>query len=58
MPGFVSGFWMDAGAGKGHSVVVFESEAAARAMAGGVASNAPTPVTVERVEVYEVIAHA
>lgn len=58
MPGFVAGFWMEAGAGKGHSVVVFESEGAARAMAERVPSNVPSPVTVEHVEVHEVVAHA
>lgn len=57
-PGFVSGFWMEAGEGKGHSVVVFESEDAAKAVAERVRSEVPPVVTVESVEVREVVAHA
>ena len=33
VPGFVSGVWMEYGEGTGHSVVVFEGEDAANAMA-------------------------
>lgn len=58
MPGFVAGFWMEAGAGKGHSVVVFESEAVAKEMAERVPSNLPSSVTVEHVEVRRVVARA
>jgi len=57
-PGFVSGFWMDYAEGKGHSVAVFESEAAARAMLERLPANAPKAVTVENVQVCEVVAHA
>ena len=57
-PGFVSGFWIDYGEGKGHSVVVFESEDAARAAAERVRANAPEAVTVDDVSVHEVVAHA
>ena len=57
-PGFVAGFWMEAGAGKGHSVVVFESEAVAKEMAERVPTNVPSSVKIERVEVHEVVAHA
>jgi hypothetical protein len=50
VPGFVSGFWMEAGEGKGHSVVIFESEQ--------VRSNAPSAVTIESVDVRGVVARA
>lgn len=58
VPGFVSGFWMEAGDGKGHSVVIFESEEAAKRMAEQVRSNAPSAVTIETVDVRAVVAHA
>lgn len=58
VPGFVSGFWMEAGDGKGHSVVVFETEEAANRMAEQVRSNAPSAVTIDSVEVRTVVAHA
>lgn len=57
-PGFVSGFWMEAGDGKGHSVVIFESEEAANRMAEQVRSNAPSAVTIDSVDVRAVVAHA
>jgi hypothetical protein len=57
-PGFVSGFWMERGEGQGHSVVVFESEEAASAVAQQVRSNAPEAVTIDSVGVHEVVAHA
>jgi hypothetical protein len=58
VPGFVSGFWMEAGDGKGHSVAIFESQEAANRMAEQVRSNAPSAVTVESVDVRAVVAHA
>lgn len=57
-PGFVSGFWMEAGDAKGHSVVIFESEEAANRMAEQVRSNAPSAVTIDSAEVRAVVAHA
>jgi hypothetical protein len=56
-PGFVAGYWLGQ-EGDGLSVAVFESEEAARAMADQVRSVAPEQVTVEDVEVREVVAHA
>lgn len=56
-PGFVAGYWL----GKddsGLSVAVFESEEAANAMAERVREVAPPQVSVEEVEVREVVAHA
>lgn len=60
VPGFQSGTWLDAVAGKGLSVVVFEDEANAQAMAATMAvGSSPSPgVTVDRCEVREVVASA
>lgn len=61
LPGVVSGHWLEPVEGKGLSVVVFESEAAARGAldAMGLRPGAsPAPgVTVESVETREVIGH-
>jgi hypothetical protein len=57
VPGFISGFWIEAGPGKGHSVVIFESEHAAKGMAQQMRS-IPTRVTIENVHVGEVVARA
>jgi hypothetical protein len=57
-PGFVTGYWTrkdDSGTG----MVIFESEDAAKAMSERVPSMAPEElVTIEDVEVREVVAHA
>ncbi len=56
-PGFVAGYWTrkdDSGLG----MVVFESEEAANAMSERVPSMVPDVVTVEDIEVREVVAHA
>jgi hypothetical protein len=59
-PGFVAGYWTRSPAGTdGLSMAVFESEDAARAAADRVRSvDPPETVTIENVEVREVIAHA
>ena len=57
-PGFVSGFWLEPSGGKGHSIVVFESEEAAKGTAEMVRTNAPSQVTIENVEVRAVVANA
>jgi hypothetical protein len=60
-PGFVAGYWTrsDAG-GDGLSMVVFESENAARSAAERVRGGGVVPegVTLESVEVREVVEHA
>ncbi len=56
-PGFVAGYWTRKD-DTGLSIVVFESEEAANGMSEQVRSMAPTGVTVEDVEVREVVAHA
>ena len=56
-PGFVAGYWTrkdDSGVG----MVVFESEDAAKAMSEQVPSMVPDVVTIEDIEVREVVAHA
>jgi hypothetical protein len=56
-PGFVAGYWTrkdDSGVG----MVVFESEDAAKAMSEQVPSMVPDVVTLEDIEVREVVAHA
>lgn len=56
-PGFVAGYWVGLDGGRGTSVVVFESEDAARAAA----AQAEVPgdlLTFDSVEVGEVVANA
>jgi hypothetical protein len=56
-PGFVAGYWArkdDSGMG----MVMFESEDAAKAMSEMTRSMVPDVVTVEDIEVREVVAHA
>jgi hypothetical protein len=56
-PGFVAGYWVGLDGGRGTSVVVFESEDAARSAA----AQAQSPgefVTFDSVEVGEVVANA
>jgi hypothetical protein len=57
-PGFVAGYWTRK-EGTGLGMVVFESEDAARAMSEMVPSMVPDEVvTLEEVDVREVVAHA
>ncbi|MCA1695066.1 MAG: hypothetical protein LC749_10195 [Actinobacteria bacterium] len=56
-PGFVAGYWTrkdDAGL----SMIVFESEDAARAASERIPGTVPDGVTLEDVDVREVVAHA
>jgi hypothetical protein len=61
-PGFVAGYWTRSEDGQnGLSMAVFESEDAAREVAERIRSGAffvPETVTLESVEVREVVAHA
>jgi hypothetical protein len=57
VPGFVAGYWTRSGNG-GLSMVVFDSEEAATAASERVPSFIPDAVTLEDVEVREVVAHA
>ena len=57
-PGLVAGYWVRlAEERKGTSIVVFESEEAARAMAEQVTPPPDGSVTADSVEVGEVVAH-
>jgi hypothetical protein len=57
-PGFVAGYWTRKG-NSGLSMIVFDSEDAAHAGAEGVRSAIPDAmVTLESIEVREVVAHA
>jgi hypothetical protein len=56
-PGFVAGYWTRKGDSR-MGTVFFESEDAAKAMSETVGSKAPAEVTIENVEVREVVANA
>jgi heme-degrading monooxygenase HmoA len=56
-PGFVTGYWTRKGNG-GLSMSIWESEDAATAASEMVRSAAPEGVTVDSVEVREVVANA
>jgi hypothetical protein len=57
-PGFVAGYWASIGGDQGQSMIVFESEEAARAVADNIDPPPTGVVTIERVEVAEIVAHA
>jgi hypothetical protein len=58
-PGFVAGYWTRSDDGSnGQSMIVFESEDAARTLAERIRADVPEGVTVERAEVREVVASA
>jgi hypothetical protein len=56
-PGFVTGYWTRKDS-SGLSMIVFESEDAANAASGQVRSSVPAGVTLEDIEVREVVANA
>lgn len=58
-PGFVAGYWTRADDGSnGQSMIVFESEEAARNAADQIPGQVPQGVTLESAEVREVVASA
>jgi hypothetical protein len=57
-PGFVAGYWTRGDDGTGVAMVVFESEEAATNMSERVPSMLPDAVTLENIEVREVVASA
>jgi hypothetical protein len=57
-PGFVAGYWTRADDGTGVAMVVFESEEAATNMSERVPSMLTDAVTLENIEVREVVANA
>ena len=56
-PGFVAGYWAHFD-GRGESMIVFESEEAARSVVDNVEPPPEDIVTIESVEVGEVVAQA
>ena len=58
-PGFVAGYWTWADdRSNGKTMIVFESEEAARAAVEQIRANVPDAVTLESAEVREVVASA
>ena len=57
-PGFVAGYWVTTGDNQGTSVIVFESEEAARRVAGQAGPPDTEAFTVESFDIGEVVAHA
>lgn len=58
-PGFVTGYWTrPPGSNKGLSFVIFESEDQAQTMAQNIRTPSAGGVTIDNVEVREVVAHA
>jgi hypothetical protein len=58
-PGFVAGYWLRSGDDKGLSVIVFESEEAAQGAVRMIeAAPSSEEVTLDSVDVREVVAHA
>lgn len=56
-PGFVTGHWTLKDT-SGMAMIIFESEDAATAASGRIPSTVPDTVTLDDVEVREVVAHA
>jgi hypothetical protein len=58
LPGFVGAYWIALAGGNATSVLVFDSEASAQALASQAESAPAGSVTTRRIELGEVIAHA
>ena len=56
-PGLVAGYWVRLDENQGRSIVVFESEEAANAAADQVRETSFEFVTLNSVDVHEVVAH-
>jgi ribosomal protein L35AE/L33A len=56
-PGLVAGYWVRLDGNQGRSIVVFESQEAAQAAAEQVRAMEFEFVTLDSVDVYEVVAH-
>jgi hypothetical protein len=58
-PGFVTGHWTKSDDGtNGMALIVFESEDAARTASDRIGANVPDAVTLESIEVREIVANA
>lgn len=58
IPDFVGGYWVALSEDRGTSVVIFESEASAKALAAQATSTPMANITTTRAEIGEVIGHA
>jgi hypothetical protein len=58
MPGFVDGYWVALGADRGVSILVFDSQEAAQALAKFARGAPYASVTPGAIELGEVLAHA
>ncbi|HET9015420.1 MAG TPA: hypothetical protein VFN57_07480 [Thermomicrobiaceae bacterium] len=58
MPGFVGGYWVAYPGNRGTSMIVFDSEEAARGFVSFVESHAADGVAPDRIEVGRVLARA
>ena len=56
--GFVTGHWANIGGDRGASMTVYESDEAAKQAVEGFVAPPSDVVTIERMEVGEVVAHA
>ena len=57
-PGFVAAYWVSIGENRGTSVIVFESEEAARRVADASGPPQTNAFTVDSFDIGEVVAHA
>jgi hypothetical protein len=57
-PGFVAGYWVALSHDKGTSIVVFDSEDAARGLLAMMEGGPAMSVTIDSADVGEVLAHA
>jgi hypothetical protein len=57
-PGFVAGYWVRVAEDQGTSVIVFESEEAARSVADQIPTPPAEAATINSTEVGEVVEHA
>ena len=57
-PGFVAGYWISLSQDKGTSIAVFDSESTAQALVEQTAAAPAMAVSIDSVELGEVIAHA
>jgi uncharacterized protein YhfF len=56
-PGAIHGYWLAPSGGQGYSTVVFESEEQAKAAAEMVPQRVPEFVTINHIQVQEIIAN-
>jgi hypothetical protein len=57
LPGAIAGYWLEPQSGQGYSTILFDTEEHAKAAAEGVRGRVPEYVTVNHVQVQEVLAH-